>query len=612
MSNRTPGSLARLAAASRKIVLLRYTPLRMTEFAWLPSILHPFPQRASFPATARVTVPAAMPPPPSISTPPAATRRGRWRWRLTLLVLTLALLGGACWAGWYAYNRGFSRKWREQLAAELRRRGLDFSATRLTLNPFEGLVAEEAHLYLLDAHHTPLLYIDRAAVDISLFNLIQKKPFLNSLDLRGARLTLPVDMNDPDGPKLKLRRFQAKLAVLPGEVRLTQATGDFYGVQVSISGRLLHPESFSPGGTPAPPEEQARRKQWARNLTDEIQKVRSSRTPPRLEIRFQGDLSQPGTLRASAQLQGDALRRGNYRLERLRVALDYAAGAFHLQQAELADAHGTLAAQGDFNPATGDVRFQLQSGLDLMALEREFVGALPALGDFTFRDTPQLQLDGHTRFGPAAPGTADPAGGLPPGGSPLQLTGHLALGRFVYHTFDFDRAETDFSWNGDRWYLRGLRLVRPGGGGQQITGDVLSDPGAVNLRLTSTVDPMPFVGLLPKKGQEAAQRLEFRDPPRVEVTATGRSLADPAGLNVKGQLTLGRTGYRGEGLNHFHGDWTFSGHTLGARNLKLERDEGIGTADALLYDLDKHDLHIDNARTNLNTGEIGVWLDPDV
>ena len=138
-------------------------------------------------------------------------------------------------------------------------------------------------------------------------------------------------------------------------MRLTQATGDFYGVQISASGKLMHPESFSPsGGTPAQPGgTRPAAKQWARTITDEIQKVRSSRTPPRLEIRFQGDLSQPGTLRASAQLQGDALRRGNYRLERLRVALDYAAGAFHLQQAELADAHGTLSGTGGFQPGHG-------------------------------------------------------------------------------------------------------------------------------------------------------------------------------------------------------------------------------------------------------------------
>ena len=218
---------------------------------------------------------------------------------------------------------------------------------KLTLNPFEGLVIEEAHLYLLDprapgGHGTHLLYISRAAVDLSLANLIQKKPFLNSLDLRGARLTIPVDMADPNGPRLRLRRFQAKLAILPGEVRLTQAQGDFYGVQVTLSGTLLHPDSYNPGG-PASPEEQARRRQLARTVIDEIEKVRSDRSPPQLNIRFQGDLARPGELRADAQLQAEAVRRGSCLLDRVLVRGDYAAGAFHLQQIELADAHGTLA-----------------------------------------------------------------------------------------------------------------------------------------------------------------------------------------------------------------------------------------------------------------------------
>ena len=238
------------------------------------------------------------------------------------------------------------------------------------------------------------------------------------------------------------------------------------------------------------------------------------------------------------------------------------------------------------------MRFQLQSGLDLLALEREFVGPLPALGEFTFRDTPQLQLDGRTRFGSPSPAEAQAQSQacgpiasanrrtLPPrrcnspaisrsGGSPTA-------------SFNFDRAETDFSWSGDRWYLRGMRLVRPGGNGQQITGDVLSDPTQVNVRLTSTVDPVPFFGLLPKKVQETAGRLEFRDPPRLELTAAGRSLADPAGLSAKGQITLGRARYRGVGINKLRGDWSFAGHTITARNLRLERDEGVGTADALV------------------------------
>ena len=557
------------------------------------------------------------PPPASAADSPALPRprRRRRRW-LVLLGLAAVLLGTLLWAGWYVYNRGFTRHWRDELTAELRRRGFDFTARRLTLNPFEGLVAEDAHLYLLDAQHTHLLYLNRVAVDISLANLIQKKPFLNSLDLRGARLTLPVDMADPSGPILKLRRFQAKLSFLPGEVRLTQATGDFYGLQISASGTLLNPQSFSPSGTPAPPAASARRREWAHFLTDEIQKVRSDRAAPRLDILFQGDLAHLETLRASAQLSGAALRRGGYYLEKLLVRLDYAAGAFHLRQGEFTDAHGTLAVLGDFTPANGDLRFQLQSGMDqggrglnVIALAREFDPAvLPP--DLQFRDPPRLQLDGRGHFG--APPV--PEGSTPPPAPPFQYTGRVALGLFSYKKFEFERAETDFSWSGDRWYLTGLRVVRPGNGNgvQQILADVLSEPAGCKVRLTSTFDPMAFVSLASPRLQSAVEHLEFRDPPRVELTATGRSLADPASLRLQGQFTLGRTRYRGQSLNHLHGDFTSADRLLTARKLLLERDEGNGTADSIVYDFDKKEVRLANVHTNLDPGTAGVWLDPDV
>ena len=544
-----------------------------------------------------------------------AVRSRRLRW-LVLAVLATALAITLLWAGWYVYYWGFTPKWRNQLTAELRRRGFDFTARRLSLNPFEGLVAEDANLYLLDARHTHLIYLERVALDINFSNLIQKKPFLNSLDLRGAHLRLPVDMSDPDGPILKLRRFQAKLALLPGEVRLTQAQGDFYGLQISASGTLLHPGSFSPTGTPAPPEERARRREWAHFVTDEIEKIRADRDPPRLEILFQGDLSHLETLRASAQLSGDALRRGTYYLDRMLVRLDYAAGALHLRQAELTDPHGTLSALGDYTPASGDASFQLQSGLgpdqrsfDLVALAHEFYDPA-ALADFQFRDPPRLQLSGRVRLSPGSDSELVTPAATPP----LQLTGRLALGHFAYKKFAFERAETDFSWSGDRWYLRDLRLVRPGNGNgvQQIVAKVLSEPAGCKVELVSTFDPMAFVSLAPPRLQSAVERLEFRDPPRVELTASGKSLTDPFALRVDGQFTLGRTRYRGQGLNRLHGDFTSADHQLTARKLLLERDEGNATGDQIAYDLDKHEVRLTNVHTNLDPGTAGVWLDPDV
>lgn len=567
---------------------------------------------------------------------PPPRKKRKWLRRLAALGILLALLGGLLWCGWYVYNRGFTRKWRGELAAELRRRGLDFSARRLTLNPFEGLTAENVRIYLLDEQHTQLMYVDRVAVDIDLVAFIRQKPFLNSLDLRGARLTLPVDMASPQGArKLKFRRISAKIDFLPDELRLSQADGEFYGLQLSASGSLLHPASFN-GGAPPTEEESARRRQWVRSFIDELEKIAPEHAPPRLALRFQGDLAQPGSLRASALLEGESLRRGSYRAERLLARMDYSAGAFHLQQGELADTHGTLAAQGDFNPDTTEAHFQVQSELDLLAFAREFFD--PKLfADLRLHDSPRLQLEGRTRFvpGPAARRdqhlgnrtaantsaaissavqTASNEPPAPPAASAaLQFTGRLALGRFAYHEFEFERGETEFSWNGERWYLRGLRIVRPGdNGAQTLTADALSEPGVCRLRVTSTFDPVPFFGLLPPKEQALLARMEFHEPPRVELTANGPAFADPGGWHADGKIALGRTRYRGAGINSLKMDVSFADGVFNARHLSLERDEGTATGDLVTYNLARHEMRLENVRSTLDPSQAGVWLDPDV
>jgi hypothetical protein len=544
-------------------------------------------------------------------------RRRKWLWRLTGLFMLL-LLVAVLWAGWYVYYRGFTRKWREQLAAELRSRGLDFNARRLTLNPFEGLVVEDAHLYLLDEHRTLLLFISRAAVDINYINLILKKPFLNSLDVRGARLALPVDMSDPEGPKFRLRKFQAKLSFQPNEVRLTQAEGDCYGVQLSLSGTLLHPEKFSPSGPPDSPEELARRRGLARAILEEIQKIKPERGPPRLEIRFNGDLAKISELRASAELTGEALQRGSCRFERVHARLDYEAGAFHLRRAEFTDGRGALTAEGDFNPATGDARFQLQSSADLPRWAKEFFNH-PALANFGFLDAPRLQINGQARLNdppvpakaalPPADGSAADAKDAPP--PALQLTGKLSLGRFSFRGIPFSAAETEFSWRDGSWYLRGLRLNRPGAQ-QGIEADLLSEPGRCRIRFNGAMDPSAFADLLPERGRAMLSEWRFQDAPKVELTAVGAAFDNPASLRVNGKITLGRTRFRGVALNRLQSDFTFADRALTYRRLTIERDEGSATGEEFVYDFAKHEVRMQNIRANLDPAQVTVWINPDV
>lgn len=526
-------------------------------------------------------------------------RRTSWFWRLTALAVAL-LLAAAGWAGWYVYYRGFTRKWRDQLTAELRSRGFDFTARRLTLNPFEGLVAEDAHLYLLDERRTPLVFMSRAAVDINYLHLILRQPFLNSLDVRGARLAVPVDFAQPQGPKFRLHKFQAKLSFQPGEIRLTQAEGECYGIRLSVSGTLWHPENLARSGPAASQEALARRAQIARAIIDELQKIRFERNQPRVDIRFNADLAHPETIRASAAVTGEALTRGAARLERVRARVDYEAGAFHLREAELTDARGSLTGEGDFNPAGGDLRFQVDSTADLLALAQDFVPLPAALAEFDPVNPPHLQLSGRIHLPDGAPEQ-----------NSGQLTGRLDLGPFAFRGIAFSKAETEFSWQDGAWYLRGLHLARPGDR-EQLSADVLSQPGQVRVKLNATMDPSPFAALLPARGQAALGEWKFTDPPQLELTASGASFAAPGALKIEGRLSLGRTRFRGVGMNRFRSEFSFADQALTYRRLTLERDEGSATGDTFVYDFAKHEVRLQNIRATLDPAQVSVWMDPDV
>src|SRR2546428_79923 len=100
-------------------------------------------------------------------------------------------------AGGYVDTKGFSPKGREQVSGEFRRRGFEVSLRRLTLDPFRGLVARELKIYDARDRRRLLAVIDEVQLDLDYASLAHGKVSLNALDLREARLALPVDPSMP-------------------------------------------------------------------------------------------------------------------------------------------------------------------------------------------------------------------------------------------------------------------------------------------------------------------------------------------------------------------------------------------------------------------------------
>src|SRR5205085_10987965 len=61
-----------------------------------------------------------------------------------LVVLALGAMAGG---GWHLAKKGFGRKWRGLVVAELHQHGVQASARRLPLHPFRGLVGQAVSIY---------------------------------------------------------------------------------------------------------------------------------------------------------------------------------------------------------------------------------------------------------------------------------------------------------------------------------------------------------------------------------------------------------------------------------------------------------------------------------
>src|SRR4026209_758571 len=123
--------------------------------------------------------------------------------RVYLLLFSL-LGGGLLAAGWYAYDRGFTRKWRSFVASEFGKQGVGGRGSKQPLEPFRGVIAKNVKIYDARDQRRVLAVIDEMRLVINWANLVQGKTYLDALDLTKATLSLPTDPEKARGPKIDI------------------------------------------------------------------------------------------------------------------------------------------------------------------------------------------------------------------------------------------------------------------------------------------------------------------------------------------------------------------------------------------------------------------------
>ena len=536
---------------------------------------------------------------PPVLEPPHVRRTTRyrqrmWRRRIALTLVRLAVLAaitGVTGGGYYLARRGFGREWRYRVIDELHKHGVEAYIGRLTLDPFRGLVARHVRIFDYKNRENTLALISEVSLDINYAALFHHESFLNAVDVRDAQITFPVKTAGGKPDRVQLTKFRAHVYFPPEQIYLSQAEGLFCGIRISATGQLIKRDNYQP--SPAiSSEEWQRRLAIAQRAVNELQKFRFTDALPSLQLKFSGDIAEMEKARVEATLRAERLQHGGYEMRDFSAAAEWNNQHLNIAHCEWSDATGNFTGRADWSRETDRANFQLRSSLNLKTFLDAF-GLGEALAGIAFDAPPVVEISGSLNFGPQR---------FRP-----DIIGHAAFGQFTYKKAPFSDLTADFSWDGERTYVRDLRVRHQT---DQLRADVFDAPGDFRVNLESTISPDAVRGIVPPHLNEFLREWEWRRSPSVRLAIRGKD-HNPENWQGDGTIILGRSRFRGTWMNSASTRIHFAEGALTCDDIHVARDEGIGSG-TFTYDFRKHEVRLSNVRSSLIPAEVIFWIDPKV
>ena len=153
-------------------------------------------------------------------------------------ILVFFGLAFVIWIGFYAYNEGFTKKWRRLIMQEFDRRGIEAEVGKLTIDPLDGLVARNVRIFSDQTRTTLVASINNITLDIDLLKLMRKKQFLNSVEFRDTDIYLPIDPENNESKEIKITDLKARVRVPESTIEIENADCLLNGIKINLVGSL--------------------------------------------------------------------------------------------------------------------------------------------------------------------------------------------------------------------------------------------------------------------------------------------------------------------------------------------------------------------------------------
>ncbi len=444
----------------------------------------------------------------------------RWIRRLFLIFCFVGTCLLIC-AGVYARKQGFSKSWRDAIEDEFTQRNYHVEIGKLTLGAFRGLVAEDVKFFETAERKTELGILDDVYLDVDLSRILNKEISVNTLDIEKARLSLPLDPNDPNGPRLEVANVSGRVVVTESNVEIVSASAEVAGIEIQMKGSLLKTDSDAEAEENERGEQDEelmwsqRRKQFARTV-EVLQQFEFLGKPPVLAIEFRGDLDNLGATDANIRLQAENFRRRDqtYEISEMvgKFRYDGQQGEAVVDEWTIRDARGDASISGSWS-GEEEITFSAESSIDLSGFLAIFSND-PRLQEIVFFDPPSLHMEGTLNLPALA--RKDP-------GFPGKVIGEFQSDRFVTRGRVFSGIDFGFSASGEKFYLRNLRLDHKTG---VAFLNLKYEPGleseTVQYQTEIKLDPNVFHPFIDDQGRKFLDAWSFNDESTVYLAAAGR------------------------------------------------------------------------------------------
>ena len=516
--------------------------------------------------------------------PPIPRFLARWTIRAVLFFVFICLPAAII----YLREVGVGYGLKERVAGALSGEGFRTEIGKLSIDPFQGLIAQNVEVKETSGDAGNLARVERLIVSVNFTDLLSGRFTIDHVRLDETDVSVPIGAQ-PDSPRLSANGVSAELYFAGDQMRISSFEGQIQGVNVVLSGSLQNPRAFHLQ-PPDASQNPRGRQDLLSQVIETLSTLKFPSAPPELRVEIGGDLADLATLAISPiSLRCGPIVTPNWSLDGVEAEADYENQVLTVKRLKVRASEGSLNLSAKWKD--GRLDFELSSDL----MPEPFRRLLP-------KDTPLQNL----KF-TAAP-RLEATGSLTQG-SPVQynVTGGLQVGKFSFRGMDFDACSTDFASSNGRIFLRDAKLLAAGG---QIGVDLLLAPQDFRVRLSNTIAPTAFAPLLGKKEREALKLMDFRDAPYLQLDLHGPK-PDFASVTGTGFLRLGRTSMRGSSLDWGQSKIEIADRAITYRDFSLGRGKATGKG-TFVYDFGGQQVRLEDVESTMPPVDVMMWIDPNI